>query len=236
MIHFCLVCQLTHLSDDPWNQTAADNAEWLQRFKNWAGVADNDGPGLSSTLAWALEQGGSGFAPPYLFPRGRCGQFEDDIQVSMGEGAKPIPTQKTLANNYLQDMIYRYPQPGSVFCSRELEQGLIDMAEKHFTKTGALPSDEAMQSRAKEIVSMETTAADDPMLLGKFKTMMLEKLGQAPAQPDVSSALPTNMDVNISDEEVENMLQDMQFELTNDSWYQAGQQEGSEDVGGVMLH
>jgi len=37
---------LTH-SDDPWNQTAADNPEWLMRFKRDVGLLPQDsGPGL----------------------------------------------------------------------------------------------------------------------------------------------------------------------------------------------
>lgn len=29
---------LTYISDDPWNPTAADNAEWLRRFKRDFGI------------------------------------------------------------------------------------------------------------------------------------------------------------------------------------------------------
>ncbi|AEO55367.1 C2H2 transcription factor [Thermothelomyces thermophilus ATCC 42464] len=55
--------------DDPWNQTAADNFEWLRRFKRDVGLlTDPSLPGLPSTRAWNIAQGGSGFSPPYLFP------------------------------------------------------------------------------------------------------------------------------------------------------------------------
>jgi hypothetical protein len=30
-------------SDDPWNQTPADNVEWLSKFKKDAGISDNGG-------------------------------------------------------------------------------------------------------------------------------------------------------------------------------------------------
>ncbi|KAI9167141.1 Homeobox protein 4 [Paramyrothecium foliicola] len=221
--------------DDPWNQTAADNAEWLQRFKRYSGILDPEGPGLPPTLSWALEQGGSGFAPPYTYPKGRVASFSDNVQVAMRQGAKVIPAEKTLANSFVRDMTHRYPQPGSIFCYRELEQGLMEMVERQFAATGTFPSDVDMQIRAKEIVNMDETAADDPELLAKFKTMMRDKVGPAPKQADGPSALPTNMDVNLSDEEVENMLQDMRFELDNESWYQVGHQEGIED-GGVALN
>ncbi|KAL2159891.1 hypothetical protein VTH06DRAFT_2024 [Thermothelomyces fergusii] len=55
--------------DDPWNQTAADNFEWLRRFKRDVGLlTDPNLPGLPPTPAWNIAQGGSGFSPPYLFP------------------------------------------------------------------------------------------------------------------------------------------------------------------------
>lgn len=43
--------------DDPWNQTAADNAEWLQRFKRDVGMVKDAGPGLPRGRAGALDQG-----------------------------------------------------------------------------------------------------------------------------------------------------------------------------------
>ncbi|KAL1840574.1 hypothetical protein VTJ49DRAFT_306 [Mycothermus thermophilus] len=55
--------------DDPWNQTAADNYEWLRRFKRDVGlINDTSIPGLPQTLSWNMSQGGSGFSPPYIFP------------------------------------------------------------------------------------------------------------------------------------------------------------------------
>ncbi|KAL2267558.1 hypothetical protein VTJ83DRAFT_4835 [Remersonia thermophila] len=55
--------------DDPWNQTAADNYEWLRRFKRDVGlINDTSVPGLPPTLGWNMTQGGSGFSPPYIFP------------------------------------------------------------------------------------------------------------------------------------------------------------------------
>lgn len=35
---------LTSYSDDPWNQTAADNVQWLQQFKQDVGILDANDP------------------------------------------------------------------------------------------------------------------------------------------------------------------------------------------------
>ncbi|KAK4145835.1 C2H2 transcription factor [Dichotomopilus funicola] len=60
---------IVYEDDDPWNQTAADNCEWLRRFKrDVAIVTDAALPGLPLTLGWNIAQGGSGFSPPYVFP------------------------------------------------------------------------------------------------------------------------------------------------------------------------
>ncbi|KAI0161042.1 hypothetical protein GGR52DRAFT_157183 [Hypoxylon sp. FL1284] len=62
---------LIYDDDDPWNQTAADNFEWLQRFKRDVGILPADGgPGLGAPdhVAWAPSAGGTGFAPPYVAP------------------------------------------------------------------------------------------------------------------------------------------------------------------------
>jgi hypothetical protein len=221
--------------DDPWNQTAADNAEWLQRFRCWAGISEKQGPGLPTTRAWALEQGGSGFAPPYLYPKGRCGQFDENLQVAMEDGAKAIPAEKVSANSFLYDMTHRFPQPGSIFCSRELEQGLINMTETYFARMGVLPSDEAMRAHAKSVVNMDATAADDTVLLGKFRAMMEARLGQAAAAPVQAETLAPSMDLGLTDEQVESMLRSMEFKADNDSWFHMEQQDDQDEVGGVSL-
>ncbi|KAL2255384.1 hypothetical protein VTK26DRAFT_3473 [Humicola hyalothermophila] len=61
---------IVYEDDDPWNQTAADNAEWLRRFKRDAGIlSDPSVPGLPRAAPWTVtDQDGSGFAPPYVNP------------------------------------------------------------------------------------------------------------------------------------------------------------------------
>jgi hypothetical protein len=50
--------------DDPWNQTAADNEEWLKRFKRDVGMLgkdENTGLGLSGLVPWMPPVGSGGF-------------------------------------------------------------------------------------------------------------------------------------------------------------------------------
>jgi hypothetical protein len=228
-------CVLTCFSDDPWNQTAADNAEWLLRFKREVGMINDEGPKLPVTDSWALEQGGSGFAPPYAYPKGKVGQFSGNLQFSMRQGAKAISTDSQLANSFVENLTSRYPRPGTIFCSRELENGLSDMVEKHASLTGTLPSDEAMQARARDITKASDTAADDPVLLGKFKDWMREKLpmGAALAHQPVQTNATAPL-LNLSDADVDKMLQNMEFDFDTQDIF-AGTMEGLEDAGGVSL-
>ena len=234
--------ELTYcFSDDPWNQTAADNAEWLQRFKRDVGIT-KEGPGLPKGYAWALEQGGSGFAPPYAFPKGHVEPFSDKVQVNMRTGAKSFTAGQSAANSFLETLTLDNGRPANVFCSRELETGLVEYVEQMVTDGGHLPSDEALRERAKQIVHSPQTAADDPTLLQKFKDRMLEKLPHAlpAADAEDSSMLASNMDVNISDEALDNILQDMDFDfdaanIGMELSMSTGMLEEAEDGGGVSL-
>ncbi|CAM1511239.1 Fc.00g087520.m01.CDS01 [Cosmosporella sp. VM-42] len=223
--------------DDPWNQTAADNAEWLQRFKRDVGIIKEAGPGLPEGNAWAVEQGGTGFAPPYAYPKAPIAPFNDDIQIHLRDGSKPFPAGQSVANSYVENLRDRYPRPAAVFCSRELEHGLVGFVENQVSSTGRMPTDEAIQQQARQILNTATTAAEDPVLLGKFKDYMKNKLPTAasPASADALTALPADMDLNISDEDLNNILQDMNFEFDTQD-FSGAQIEQMEDAGGVSLN
>lgn len=224
-----------NFSDDPWNQTAADNAEWLQRFKRQCGIVNDGGPGLSDGPEWAVEQGGSGFAPPYAFPHSQHEPYSKDVQITLQSGAKPFPAGQSLANSFVQDFKSRYPRPASIFCSRDLETGLVAFVKKHVAETGCLPPTEAIRTEGKRIHSYQPSPMDDFTLLEKFEDWMARKLSLArPAannQPaavvEDSSFMPMNLDVDISDEELGNILQGMDFDLQN--------HQGAEPDGGVSL-
>ncbi|KAM0249999.1 hypothetical protein ACHAQJ_008804 [Trichoderma viride] len=225
--------------DDPWNHTAADNAEWLQRFKRDTGIVSDSGPGLPPGYAWALEQGGTGFAPPYAF-LGDHEPVNNDVEVAMRTGAKSFTAGHSAVNSYLEELTSSPSRkPAIIFCSRELEWGLQQYAKGYFIDTGCLPSDMAMKAKAREILKTETTAADDPILLDKFKAWLITRLPQlASGEPirqesdtvdNLPSAVPTNMDINISDAEIGDMLKDMDFD------FGLGSMEGIEHDGGVSL-
>ncbi|KAH6895291.1 hypothetical protein B0T10DRAFT_526629 [Thelonectria olida] len=214
--------------DDPWNQTAADNAEWLLRFKRHVGIIQGDGPGLPDGNQWALEQGGTGFAPPYACPKNGLQPFIDSIQVPMCRGAKSFPAGHSGANSYLENLTSLDARPAKVFCSRELERGLMEFVESHVTDTGRMPSDAMIQARGRQVLNADTTAAEDPDLMARFKDMMSQKmpgasLAESETGGSVPSAMPSNMNINISDEDMNNFLQDMNFEFD------------AQDLGGVSL-
>lgn len=226
-------------SDDPWNHTAADNAEWLQRFKRDTGIINDSGPGLPPGYAWALEQGGTGFAPPYAF-LGDHEPVNHDVEVAMRTGAKSIIAGHSAVNSYLEELTSSPSRkPAVIFCSRELEWGLQQFAKGYFIDTGYLPSDMALKAKAREILNTENTAADDPVLLDKFKVWLITRLpqlasGEAIKQEtgtvdNLPSAVPTNMDINISDAEIGDILKEMDFD------FGLGSMEGIEHDGGVSL-
>lgn len=196
-------------SDDPWNQTAADNAEWLERFKRDSGISSQEGPGLPDGYAWALEQGGSGFAPPYAYPKGHVDRFNDDVAVGMRDGSKSFKVGRSTANKFLNTLTSPKARPATVFCSRELETGLVDYVEAYVADKGVMPSDEDMKAKGREILDADTTSAEDSVVLGKFKVYMRQKLG-LPAEPTLVE--PT-MDLNLTDADLGNMLQDMECEF-----------------------
>ena len=156
--------------DDPWNQTAADNAEWLIRFKRDVGLAPSStGPGLPcSQPSWRVGMGGSGFAPPYLHPKGPPAPFTEDVAVKMKH--KVYKVQAKTAGQFLHSMGERWARPATVFCSRELESELGDFVRAQ-VEQGVVPSDEALRAKARAILGVGVTAADDGSLLEKFKSL-----------------------------------------------------------------
>ncbi|KAL6795597.1 C2H2 type zinc finger-containing protein [Trichoderma sp. SZMC 28012] len=225
--------------DDPWNYTAADNAEWLHRFKRDIGIINDSGPGLPPGYAWALEQGGTGFAPPYAIRKDHD-MVNNDVEVAMRTGAKPFTAGHSAVNSYLEELTSSPNQkPAVIFCSRELEWGLQQYAKAYFMDKGVLPSDTGLKAKAREILKATHTAADDPTLLEKFKAWLHTKLpvlaSGEPIQQEPEgvnnfpSAVPTNMDINLSDAELGDMLKDMDFD------FGLGSMEGIEHDGGVSL-
>ncbi|KAK2044464.1 hypothetical protein LZ31DRAFT_565860 [Colletotrichum somersetense] len=223
--------------DDPWNQTAADNAEWLRRFKRDCSIIRDPGPGLPPGDAWSLAQGGTGFAPPYAFPKGDMAPFSEKTTDVPIRNMKVFEIQSDITNRYLETFKTRYPKPATIFCSRELEDGLVRFVETEMAVSGQFPDDGSLRAHASFILNAPETAADDPVLLGKFKGWMMmrgQQSGQQQHQqqpvlfqpqprvprssmplPSTStSTLPTGMDLTLSDAEMNNILRGMNFDLS----------------------
>ncbi|KAI0915133.1 hypothetical protein F4823DRAFT_570985 [Ustulina deusta] len=180
--------------DDPFNQTAADNAEWLQRFKIDAGILPpQSGPGLGIwSVSWNIKDGGTGFEPPYVAPNptAMIEPLHENPQIYLCDNAKPFESEAATANHFLRTFTQRYPAPAKIFCSRELENGLTEYVKRELLKTGVFPNDAQLQARARDILSMQKTPCDDPILLGKFKAALQGNISaQQPLPMDTSFAL-----------------------------------------------
>ncbi|KAI1874944.1 uncharacterized protein JN550_002373 [Neoarthrinium moseri] len=226
--------------DDPWNQTAADNAEWLQRFKRDVGILPPEsGPGLTcDILPWTAAEGGTGFAPPFvsLSPNTTVEPLKENPKIFCRDNAKPFEPDAAIVNRYLQTLGQRYPAPAKIFCSRELENGLTEYVKRETIKTGMMPSNDQLRERARAIMGMQKTAADDTELLEKFKaaitapasntnpivsldgaqqqTLYTAPNGSSATVPtstaqDILDILPPGANVNMTDQQVSEILQDI---------------------------
>jgi len=195
-----------------------------------------------------MPQGPSGFAPPCAVPNKNATvaplPLTDHIAlpVHAGEDAKTFETDPAIANKYIQPLAQgSLPPPATVFCSRELENGLADYITAEtapLSGPGRFPSDDALRAKARDILGTTATAADDAVLLEKFKGTMREKLGQgaglggqtpAPAStgrsqseqllPALSAgdlgtmAMPLDLDMDLTDGQLTDILQGMDFQF-----------------------
>jgi len=156
--------------DDPWNQTAVDNEEWLLRFKRSYGLAPpEDGPGMPKTVEEVdMHFGGTGLTP------GNLGA-EDLVEVtsSMQEDftsdwRRPVNSCSSSPSNAHKSV----PRMAAhtTFSSWKLESALTDYVNQSRAQ-GYLPTDEQLRTKARAIVGAPVTSADDPMLLQKFKEL-----------------------------------------------------------------
>lgn len=180
--------------DDPWNRTAADNMEWLQRFKRDAGILPPDSnTGLSmDKLPWSLSAGGTGFAPPYVAPNPNAvfAPLDSNPKIVCREGSKEFEPDAGTANRFLQTFTKRYEAPAKVFCSRELENGLSAYVKREVQKTGVFPTDEQLRVRARDIMGMQSTPADDANLLAQFKSVVQQDSLTSPITTATGGAVP----------------------------------------------
>jgi len=178
----------------------------LIRFKRDAGLAPReDGPGLPSTvLSWQVKGGGSGFSPPHLWPKAQLAPFTDDVPVNMSQ--KVFNVKATTAAKFLESMPQRWQKPASVFCSRDLENGLNEYVTAELAKDN-VPSDDVLKAKAREILGVDRTPADETVLLEKFKAM--HGISSSATQSELVDSIPTFDDAMLAEFDQELGIGDM---------------------------
>jgi hypothetical protein len=126
---------------------------------------------------WRVTHGGTGFYPPCVKPKeGNLIGFAEDVPVSVDNRTYKI--SKETAERYLRALnAGRYQPPASVFCSRELENGLNAYVEECIMIL-RIPTDDDLRSKARKILGSEHTAAGDTKLLESFKAMHMPRSTQ----------------------------------------------------------
>lgn len=175
-------------SDDPFNHTAADNAEWLLRFKRSAGLLPADGEdGLPEYMTkghlrrakpWPeghspLRNSAPGAIPPSLSTQSMQIDTQHDLVFSPSVGRPMVivqPGPPAIA-----------PMTGTVFANSDFEARLVQFAVSEVASSGRMPPDAALQGRARELSGFEVwqaapTPVDDPVLLAQFKALVVEKV------------------------------------------------------------
>jgi hypothetical protein len=119
---------------------------------------------------------------------------------------KVFKVKATTAAKFLKSMPQRWQKPASVFCSRDLENGLNEFVSAEMAK-GDVPSDEALRTRAREILGVDRTPADEAELLEKFKAM--HGISQSATQPGATDSIPTFDDAMLAEFDQELGIGDM---------------------------
>lgn len=119
---------------------------------------------------WRVKDGGTGFLPPFVKPKeGKHIGFTEFTPVLIDD--RPYPVSKDTAESYVRALCSgQYRFPATVFCSRELEDGLNAYVEECMMVL-YVPTDDDLRAKGREILGVERTAADDPKLLEAFKAM-----------------------------------------------------------------
>ncbi|KAK8051814.1 homeobox and C2H2 transcription factor [Apiospora rasikravindrae] len=163
--------------DDKWNQTPADNPEWLRQFKQNVGILPRDSRQEQlDTTSWTQSLGTTD-------PSAHRPSIEFDAMLQTPSMNTPYATNDdiTAASQAEQLDPMRHETPTRTFGNPQLASGLTAYVCRELQKKSIFPSDADLQARARDIMSMQRTPADDPVLLGKFKASLQGPLSLAAA-------------------------------------------------------
>lgn len=109
-------------------------------------------------------------------------------------GSNSFGTDFNLFNtqNFTSSSLSVPSNPGAVFSNQDFEDKLMQFAVAEVATSGRMPADEALTARAKEIHGFEvwqaeTTPADDPELLGRFKVLVVDRVRSVLGDPGDSN-------------------------------------------------
>ncbi|KAK8010848.1 hypothetical protein PG990_009813 [Apiospora arundinis] len=240
--------------DDKWNQTPADNPQWLRQFKQDVGILPPNNQAEQEqldTTSWpSLTRGGTGTETG---PHQPSIELDDDAMMFQNPnivapfGADGLDKNTAASEAALQLDPMRHETPTRTFGNPQLANGLTAYVRRELQQTGIFPSDAQLQARARDIMSMQKTPADDPVLLGKFKASLQGPLSVVPAaaavpaftapfmtptttpgvlssgavsvseSPDEEGIFPLDMDISFTDEELQSLVQEMNASASSGS-------------------
>jgi len=96
-------------------------------------------------------------------------KFSTDMPVTIDH--KTYNIKAKTAQKFVKGLSsQRWQKPAQVFCSRDLESNLSAFVQAELA-AGHCPSDDELRAKARAILGMDQTAADDVELLRKFKAL-----------------------------------------------------------------
>lgn len=103
-----------------------------------------------------------------MCPKEPLTEYTQDVPVYVDH--RDFNVKAKTAASFLKNMGTRYEPPAHVFCSRELESGLNTFVKESMA-AGVIPTDDMIRAEARNILKLDSTSADCPDLLEKFKAM-----------------------------------------------------------------
>jgi hypothetical protein len=141
-------------------------------------------------------------------------KFDEDTRVYVDD--RPYNVSKDTAERYVRALISgQYQFPPSVFCSRELEDGLNAYIEECIMALH-IPTDDDLRVKAREILGVERTAADDPKLLETFKATHMFWRAQVNEENDIMPGSRSDSSTSEFIGEANMLVPDTQQISTND--------------------